>query len=124
VEFNFAGMAAGANDRYYYDSDGRQLGQLGTDQELPACERLGLIDEWLGLDTAIESSIPACIWAMPIETISQSEGGFELVHQSCAVLPHWEIVADDSGRWSVTLRLLVDTSAAQARQLSELAVTA
>ncbi|MBL8849261.1 MAG: DUF1926 domain-containing protein, partial [Planctomycetaceae bacterium] len=28
VEFNFAGLAAGADDRYYYDSDGQRLGQL------------------------------------------------------------------------------------------------
>ena len=28
VEFNFAGLAAGASDRYFYDANGRQLGQL------------------------------------------------------------------------------------------------
>ncbi|HAH45032.1 MAG TPA: hypothetical protein DCM07_09300, partial [Planctomycetaceae bacterium] len=48
-------------------------------------------------------SAPASIWTFPIETISQSEGGYELVHQSSVVIPHWEFVADEHGRWSVTI---------------------
>lgn len=119
VEFNFAGMAAGAADRYYYDAGGRQLGQLESVHSLEATNRIGLIDEWLGLDAALEMSQPGGIWTFPVETISQSEGGFELVHQSCAVVPHWEIAAPPDGRWSVKLVIAVDTSAAQARQLRE-----
>lgn len=121
VEFNFAGMAAGAADRYFYDAGGQQLGQLETTQELPPTERIGLIDEWLGLDVALELSQPGGIWAFPIQTISQSEGGFEAVHQSCAVIPHWEFVAPHDGKWSVKITLSVDTSAAQARRLREAA---
>jgi alpha-amylase len=119
VEFNFAGMAAGAPDRYFYDAAGQQLGQLQTVQSLNRADRIGLIDEWLGLDAAIDCSIPAGIWTFPIQTISQSEGGFELVHQSSAVVPHWEFTVPADGRWSVKLTLSIDTSAAQARQLRE-----
>jgi alpha-amylase len=71
---------------------------------------------------AVESSRPAAIWTFPIQTISQSEDGFELVHQSCLVMPHWEFIAPDDGRWDVRLLLAVDTSAAQARQLREATV--
>ena len=119
VEFNFAGMAAGAPDRYFYDAGGRQLGQLETRLTLDDCERIGLVDEWLGLDAGLEISQPANVWTAPIETISQSEGGYELVHQSTMVFPHWHITADETGRWGVTIRLSLDTSAAQARQLRE-----
>jgi len=122
VEFNFAGVAAGASDRYYYDAGGRQLGQLQSIQALNPTDRLGLIDEWLGLDAALETTRPAMFWTFPIETISQSEGGFEAVHQSCVVMPHWEFSTTD-GRWETTLRLAIDTSAAQARELREAAVT-
>ena len=38
VEFNFAGLPAGADDRYFRDLDGNRLGQLGT--------RLDLADGW------------------------------------------------------------------------------
>ena len=74
-----------------------------------------------GLDATIETTEPAQFWTLPIETISQSEGGFEAVHQSCVVMPHWEFTAQEGGRWSTTLRLSIDTSAAQARELRETA---
>jgi alpha-amylase len=122
VEFNFAGMAAGASDRYYYDAIGRQIGPLESIQELPATERIGLVDEWLGLDVALEFSQAAGVWTFPIQTISQSEGGFEAVHQSSAVIPHWEFIAPADGKWSVRITLAIDTSAAHARRLREAAV--
>lgn len=122
VEFNFAGMAAGAPDRYYYDAIGRQIGPLESIQELPATERIGLVDEWLGLDVALEFSQAASVWTFPIQTISQSEGGFEAVHQSSAVIPHWEFTAPADGKWSVRITLAIDTSAAHARRLREAAV--
>jgi alpha-amylase len=50
-----------------------------------------------------------------VETVSQSEGGFELVHQSVVVMPHWIVKADLSGNWSVTLTLVADTSLAESR---------
>lgn len=124
VEFNFAGMAAGASDRYYYDGAGRQLGQLQSVQDLQGAERIGLVDEWLGLDVALELSQPASIWTFPVETISQSEGGFEGVHQSSTVIPRWEFLAPPDGKWSVKITLAIDTSAAQARKLRDSAVVA
>ena len=119
VEFNFAAMPAGASDRYYYDADGRSLGQLETAHSTSPSSRIGLVDEWLGLDVTLEVSQAASFWIQPIQTVSQSESGYELVHQSCSVMPRWEFVPNSEGRWSVTVTLSVDTSAAQARQLSE-----
>ncbi len=52
---------------------------------------------------------------LPIETVSQSEGGFELVHQSVVVQPHWIVMPDAEGRWSVTMHLAIDTSRAEQR---------
>jgi hypothetical protein len=121
VEFNFAGMAAGAADRYYYDFRGRQIGQLESVLDLPPSGRIGLVDEWLGEDVSLEMTQPAGIWTFPIETISQSEGGYEAVHQSSCVIPHWEITAPDDGIWSVKITLSIDTSAAHARKLKEAA---
>ena len=119
VEFNFAGIPSHAADRYFYDAGGRQLGQMETELDLPETSRLGLVDEWLGLDAAVEVSEPAAMWTWPIETISQSESGFEGVHQSAVVVPHWEFAAPADGRWSVSITLAIDTSAAQAKQLHE-----
>jgi len=118
VELNFAAMPGGAGDRYFYDGSGQRLGTLDTILDLEGVDRLSLVDEWLGLDVGIESSKTGGLWAMPIETISQSEGGFEAVHQSVCVLPHWEFVMPEQGPWVVDLRLVIDTSVAAARQLA------
>src|SRR5690606_4133876 len=86
VELNFAGMAAGQPDRYFYDAGGRRLGQLQERLDLRDTDRLGLVDEWLGLDASVEITEPAGFWTWPVETISQSESGFEAVHQSTVVV--------------------------------------
>lgn len=119
VEWNFASLASGADDRYFYDSQGQQRGQLQTVQTLEACDRIGLVDEWLGIDAAVDCSQTGDIWTFPIQTVSQSEGGFELVHQSACVVPNWNFIAPADGHWSVRLRMSVDTSVAQARLLAE-----
>lgn len=120
VEFNFAAMPAGASDRYYYGEHGQSLGTLDSRLSTSPISRFGLVDEWLGVDVALESSQPACVWTMPIQTVSQSESGFELVHQSCAVVPHWQFTAPADGRWTVRLCLSVDTTVSQARSLASL----
>jgi 4-alpha-glucanotransferase len=115
VEFNFAALPSNCDDRYFHDGEGRRLGHLGRQLDLTGAGALALVDEWLGIELVWRASCPASIWTFPIETVSQSEGGFELVHQSVAVLPHWHIQADADGRWSVTMSLAVDTSRAESR---------
>ncbi len=115
VEMNFAGLPAGADDRYFRDTDGARLGQLGEQLDLADAGGLGLTDEWLGIDLSLTSNRSTHFWAFPVETVSQSEGGFELVHQSVAVLPHWTVQADEHGRWSVTMQLSLDTARAESR---------
>jgi alpha-amylase len=116
VELNFAGMPAGADDRYFYDVEHRRLGQLGARLDLAEVMGLGLVDEWLGLDVSLKTSRPTNLWTFPIETVSQSESGFELVHQSVVVQPHWIVVPDAEGRWAVTMRLAIDTCRAEQRR--------
>jgi len=91
------------------------LGQLGSRLDLKDVDNLSLTDEWLGIDVELNSDQPMHIWTFPIETVSQSEGGFELVHQSVVVHPHWYIRADSDGRWVTTMTLAIDTSMAEKR---------
>lgn len=121
VEFNFSGMPAGCDDRFFYDSNRNQLGHLGERLDLADIDGLGLIDEWLGLDIGLSSARPTNLWTFPIQSVSQSEGGFEAVHQSVCVMPHWLVQGDAEGRWSVTMALSIDTSLAE-RRMQEAAV--
>jgi hypothetical protein len=49
------------------------------------------------------------------DIVSQSERGAELVHQSFAVLPRWVVIPEAEGRWSMTMRLAIDTQVAESR---------
>jgi alpha-amylase len=129
VEINLAAMAGHASDRYYHDPDGVKLGMLDTRLDLPRTEGISLTDEWLDLSVGLRWSNPAGLWCFPIETVSQSEGGFEGVYQSSAVIPHWTITADESRRWELRIRWSVDQAVAlggepataQASRLAEIA---
>ena len=114
---HLAGMAGAAEDRYFHDAAGDRRGTLDTALDLPRTARLALCDEWLGLDVALELESPGGVWTYPVETVSGSEAGFESVFQSCAVVPHWELVVPADGRWSVGLSLVCDASAARAKRL-------
>jgi alpha-amylase len=125
VEFNFAGLPAGAGDRYFHDTRGKSLGHLGSRLDLVNVDTVGLADEWLGIDVELRSDRPMHVWTFPIETVSQSESGFELVHQSVVVHPHWLIEAGRDGRWSVAMTLAIDTSTAEKRpSIAEVIATA
>ncbi|MFZ5829721.1 MAG: alpha-amylase/4-alpha-glucanotransferase domain-containing protein [Planctomycetota bacterium] len=122
AELNFAGLPAGADDRYFSLPDGQRLGQLGARLDLSNTMGLVLTDEWLGIDVGLQLSRPTHVWTFPVETVSQSEGGFEAVHQSVVVMPHWYVEADADGRWGVTLELTMETARAESRERPRLAV--
>jgi len=108
VELNLAAMAGHAEDRYYSDSTGRKLGMLDSRVNLPHTEGVSLSDEWLDLKLGLTWSLPGGLWCFPVETVSQSEGGYEGVYQSSVVLPHWHVTADDTGRWTVRIHLTLE----------------
>ncbi|MCM2374736.1 alpha-amylase/4-alpha-glucanotransferase domain-containing protein [Aporhodopirellula aestuarii] len=116
IEWNFAGLPSGADDRYFSDADGNQLGQLGETIDLPNTRGLSLSDRWLDVDVDLKCDRDSGIWAFPIQTVSQSEAGFELVHQSVCVMPHWIVQADAEGRWAV--RIDVSTRCGKSEELA------
>lgn len=105
AEFNFAGLPAGADDRYFRTADGAKLGQLGTPLDLHQAAGLTLVDDWLRLEVDLQFSRATELWSYSVATVSQSEGGFELVHQSVAVQPHWLVLPDETGRWTTVMRM-------------------
>ena len=116
TELNFAGLPGGVDDRYFFDTEGNRLGHLGSTLNLKHRKYIGLSDEWLGIDVSLAMLSPADFYAFPVETVSQSEGGFELVQQSVALQPHWIITPDKNGCWSTEMTLSLDTSRAKARR--------
>jgi 4-alpha-glucanotransferase len=114
VEWNFAGLAPGADDRYFVRTDGSRAGQLQTWLHVGPTDRFGLRDDWLGLSAMLASSRPCGFHAFPVGTVSRSEGGFELVQQSVVLMPYWIVEPDAHGRWETTLSLRLDMARSEA----------
>ena len=110
IEFNFAGIPDGQDDRFFSDQDGTNQGQVGTILELSDQSSFGVTDGWLGLGLQLNSEQPAHIWTYPVQSVSQSESGFEMIHQGVCVQPHWHIQGDAEGRWSNRMSLKLETS--------------
>jgi alpha-amylase len=96
-------MAGHARDRYYADTEGERLGMLDAQLDRLHTRGLSLTDEWLDLAVGFTWSQSASLWCFPIETVSQSEGGFEAVYQSSVVIPRWYVTADERGHWEVLI---------------------
>jgi 4-alpha-glucanotransferase len=112
VEINLAAMAGHAPDRYFADQAGTKLGLLDELLDVPLIDGLSLTDQWLDLSVGLTWSKSAGLWCFSIETVSQSDGGVERVYQSSAIIPHWNVVADERGRWDVSIRWTFDRSTA------------
>jgi alpha-amylase len=120
VEFNFAGLPDRQDDRFFSDRDGNPLGQFQELLDLESVQHLSLHDGWLGLRVELDLETAADLHAYPVQTVSQSESGFELVHQSVAVEPLWVVEGDAQGRWSTVMRLGLKTNAAKEKKVSAL----
>ena len=56
---------------------------------------LGLVDEWMGLSILLTTSEPAAFHLYPVETVSQSEAGFELLYQQSCVTPVFDLALEE-----------------------------
>jgi len=106
VEFNVGLQAGNAPDRYYYVPGGKlSEPELRSKGEVRETSLLGVRDEWLGVDVAIDCGTSATFWRFPIETISLSESGFERIYQSSVLLPNWKFRLDKTWKCSLVQRI-------------------
>ena len=88
VELVFNLLAADAPDRYISANGTRYplsfQGELGN-------AGLILVDEWQRVRISLTAEPQPRWWIVPIETISQSESGFERIYQGSAILANWKI---------------------------------
>ena len=102
-------LAPDEPDRYFDLPSGRH--PLRWAAAVPVAElragTLRLVDEWQNVAAAIEAPSAAHFWISPIETVSESEEGFERVYQGSQILLVWpvELVAGVDWRADVTLRI-------------------
>ncbi len=98
-------LAPASGDRYIaFGTERRQLGWQGA---APG-ETLRMIDEWRKVAIEIVAPGAAEFWIAPIETVSESEDGFERVYQGSQILAVWPLeLAPGRENWEATVELRV-----------------
>ena len=103
LEMVFNLLAPDAHDRYFLANEVRRPLEFCGEIESP---QLALVDEWQRVRITLEARPQARWWIVPIQTVSQSESGFERVYQGSAILVVWKI---DPPTWrNVTCTLRTD----------------
>jgi alpha-amylase len=88
VELVFNLLAPDVPDRYFLANQIRR--PLEFRGEIDSAQ-LTMVDEWQQVKICIAADPKPVWWIVPIETISQSESGFERVYQGSSILAVWKI---------------------------------
>lgn len=90
-------LAPDAPDRYFETAAGRRPLSFAGVLSAPT---LGVIDEWQRLRITLDAPQVREFWIAPVETISESEDGFERVYQGSQILAVWQPDFSGAGPWS------------------------
>jgi len=71
---------------------------------------LRVVDEWQDVAVEIEARGASQLWVAPIETVSESEEGFERVYQGSQILGVWPVDLTASEKWSAETVFRVTTA--------------
>jgi hypothetical protein len=97
TEMVFNLLAPDAPDRYFLAKGVRHPLEFKGEIDSP---ELHLVDEWQQVKITLEADPAPRWWIVPVETISQSETGFERIYQGSAILAVWRI--DPPSRREIT----------------------
>ena len=98
-------LAAKEPDRYF-ETSGGQRHSLGWGGAIPASQ-LRVVDQWQNVAAAIEAPQASQFWIAPIETVSESEEGFERVYQGSQILAVWPAELEPETLWTAQATLRV-----------------
>jgi 4-alpha-glucanotransferase len=92
VELALGSMAGDAEDRFYHIEGALpaepRLRSRGIDTGVSI---FSATDQWLRVEVEFNVSKACTLWRFPLETVSLSESGFELLYQGSILLPHWTV---------------------------------
>jgi alpha-amylase len=90
-------LAPNVPDRYFEFAGNRQpLAWSGVVEG----SHLRVVDEWQDVAVTIDTPGASHLWVAPIETVSESEEGFERVYQGSQLLAVWPVEMAPSAKWS------------------------
>ena len=105
-EFNFA-MLDGRSDicKYYTDSGYLEESRQTSRGESKEVSSFGIENKLVAINIGLSFSAACTLWRFPVETVSQSESGFEKEYQSSVLIPHWKFRLNQGEEWGVRIRL-------------------
>ena len=89
----------------YFESAGQRY-PLRWGDSVPASE-LRVLDEWQKVGVTVSAPEARDFWIAPIETVSESEDGFERVYQGSQILAVWPLELQPGETWKSRLILKV-----------------
>lgn len=93
-------LAPDSTDRFVEIAGQRQ--SLRWAGAAPASE-FRLVDQWQNICVTLEAENARDYWVAPIETISESEEGFERVYQGSQIMAAWPVEFAPGGEWKARL---------------------
>ena len=109
VEWATTMLGGGANPAAYYVLDGERVPHDSTGSRTHLAS-LHSGNEYIGLDVATCVTPAADAWISPIETVSNSEAGFERVYQGSSLLFRWPVSLAPGEHRTVTVSFAADQS--------------
>ena len=115
LEWSLMLLGGGANPAAYHEVDGQRYAHDGSGS-VAGLDGVAAGNTTVGirLETRIEP--PAEAWWAPIETVSNSEDGFERIYQGSGQLFSWPIELQPGDRVSVRIEQAIQTSRDRARE--------
>jgi alpha-amylase len=102
-------LATNEPDRYFEIGSARH--PLSWSAAILASGRkLRVVDEWQNVAATIEAPAAQEFWIAPIETVSESEEGFERVYQGSQILAVWPVDLSAGKSWTGDLTLHVESA--------------
>jgi alpha-amylase len=116
AEILFCLLAGNAPDRYVSWDGGARRDILAGRAEMTGVTRLQVVDEWLKLRCMLEAPSAGAVWRDAIETVSQSEGGYERVYQGTVAAPCWEFSLPEGAEAEARVHLEISEEGADGSQ--------
>jgi 4-alpha-glucanotransferase len=97
-------LAPDAADRYF-ESDGQRHPLRWSSST--AGPELRVVDAWKGIAVTLSAPSVRNFWIVPIETVSESEDGFERIYQGSQIIAIWPLELSSGAEWRGQLKFEV-----------------
>ena len=109
LEWSITMLGGGGNPSAWWEVGGERTGH-----DVPGARsdvrEIGQGNDHVGVAIQTVLDAPADAWWAPIETVSNSENGFERVYQGAGLLLSWPVMLEPGGRWHRVVRQGVTTT--------------